>query len=84
MIEVIVTMCLIGTPLDVHPNRLMTDVLTRDSCQVISRTYDEEPSAITPMACMQNSAKFAIKWLEQHPGFQVRKLGCRPFKGQDA
>jgi hypothetical protein len=80
MIEVIATMCLLTASVDVEPRDLLKDVLTRDKCQEISRTFDEDERAITPHACMQNSAKFAIEWLKTHPGYGVRLLGCRPYR----
>ena len=80
MIEIIVTMCLIGTTADVHPTDLHKDVLTRNSCRLATKVYLEDPSKITPLACMQNAQKFAIEWLKWHPGYQVRAIGCRPHK----
>ncbi len=80
MIEVIVTMCLIGTTADVHPTDLHKDVLTRSSCRLAKKTYLEDPALITPYACMLNAQKWAVEWLQSHPGYQVRAIGCRPHK----
>ncbi len=80
MIEVIVTMCLIGTPLDVHPTDLLTHATTKDQCQAATKTFLEDPAKITPHSCMQNAAKHALEWLKTHPGYQVRAIGCRPKK----
>lgn len=84
MIEVIATMCVLGTTLDVHPTELLKNKETRKDCKQISRTYHEPISKLNPYTCMLNSQKFAIDWLKTHPGWQVRSLGCRPWKGTDA
>jgi len=83
MIEVVATMCLVGTTLDIDPHDLMTNKETRKSCRSITRTYHEDPSKITPHACMQNAAKFTVEWMRTHPGYKVRIFGCRPYKGQN-
>ena len=83
MIEVIVTMCLMGTTFDVHPTKLLTHVDTRTSCRAATKMFPEDPSKITPYACMLNAQKYAIQWLQAHPGYQVRSIGCRPYSKKD-
>jgi len=83
MIELVATVCLIGTSLEVDPHQLMVNKETRKSCQSITKTFHEDPAKITPHACMLNAAKFTSKWMERHPGYQVRIFGCRPYKGQN-
>lgn len=83
MIEVIVTMCLIGTTFDVHPTKLLTDTKTSSSCRPATKVFLEDPAKITPHACMQNAAKYALEWLKSHPGYQVRAIGCRPKRNDD-
>lgn len=83
MIEVIATMCLMGTTLDVHPTELLTNIHTQSTCRRIKRTYHEDPAKINPYTCMLNAQKYAIQWLQTHPGYQVRLLGCRPKRGEE-
>ena len=80
MIEVIVTMCLIGTTLDVDPAKLLTHVETRQSCRAATKTFMEDPSLITPYTCLLNAQKYAVEWLVRHPGYQVRAIGCQPVR----
>ena len=83
MIELVVTMCLIGTPLDVNPPELLTHATTRQSCQAATKIYLVDPAKINPYSCMLNAQKFAIQWLRAHPGYQVRSIGCRPKRGEN-
>lgn len=78
MIEVIATMCLMGTTVDVHPKELLTDAATKSTCREIQRTYMVDKNQLNPYSCMLNAQKFAIEWLKTHPGYQVRLIGCRP------
>jgi len=83
MIEVVATVCMVGVPFDLHPNELLTAPDTKPYCKQIHRTFNEDPAKITPRACMLNSQKFVIEWLQTHPGWEPRKYGCRPYKGQN-
>jgi hypothetical protein len=84
MIEVIATMCLLGTTADVHPTKLLTHATTKESCVRISKVYLVDPNHINPHSCMLNASKFARQWLESHPQYTTRLVGCRPKRGSDA
>lgn len=80
MIQVLIVACLAGTAADVDPHKLEKE----PTCGIHAKTYFEDPAKITPFACMLNAQKFAIEWLKNNPGYTIRKVGCKPYKGEFA
>ena len=81
MIEIIVTMCRMGTTTDIHHTQLLTHVETRQSCRAATKVFLQDPSVLNPKSCVMNAQKFAVEWLRGHPGYQVRAIKCHP-KGE--
>jgi hypothetical protein len=57
------------------------DLYKEKTCRTVEKVFQEDPSKITPYACMMTAAKFAGKWLEKNPGYVTRMLQCKPYKG---
>jgi hypothetical protein len=45
-------------------------------CKDVRQTFMEE--GVTPMACMMIGQHEAVKWLEGHPKWQLKRWSCQP------
>lgn len=61
MLEIILTVCLIGNPY---------------KCREVASTYEVETIA-TPQMCQINATVAAAKWIDEHPEYVVSRFGCR-------